>query len=442
MSVSQASIMRGYVFAAFAVCGIVGTHILRDTSEFQATCAVLSQLPTVCRLEKPALADAVGAALPRMSAFANLSLEKGLSRFRPLLLAASRDGGPVGGLHLLRGALFELHGNMTDALCDFQVALAHGAVGSSSAVTRASPGASAEMQDALQAIDRLRIESAYRLAHDSNAGRFRQVFQEWRFEHDHHSTAIEGNTLSSSDVRALVETHLCPAGCNVDAVNEVLGVDVGYTFVASKTQYLNRSSPALWATGAASAPLVSLELLLRIHTHVLRGDLDAGVWRDHQVFVGDHRPPPADAVPALMAELAARWQSPEFQSLHPIVQAALAHFEFVWVHPFSDGNGRTARLLSSYLLMRAGYPPLNILVQDRNRYYAALHDSHPQNGGCSRALTRLFAERLLLMSTDLCDGLSRIPEAPTQASALPLHACTPVHGTMPKAPSVQVLDEL
>lgn len=430
------SIVRGYMLAAFAVCGIVAA-LLRDTSEFHATCAMLSQLPTACRLEKPALADAVGGALPRMSAFANVPLEKGLSRFSSLLLAASQDGGPVGGLHLLRGAFFELHGNMTAALCDFQVALARGAVGSSSAVTRASPGADAEMQDALHAIDRLRIESAYRLAHGGNSGRLHRVMQEWRFEHDHHSTAIEGNTLSSSDVRALVETHLCPSGCDVDAANEVLGVDVGYTFVASQTQFLSPASPALWAAGTASAPLVSLELLLRIHTQVLRGGLEAGAWREYQVFVGDHRPPPPGAVPALMAELAARWQSPEFQSLHPIVQAALAHFEFVWVHPFSDGNGRTARLLSSYLLMRAGYPPLNILMQDRNRYYAALHDSHPQNGGCSRALTRLFAERLLLMSTDLCDGLSRIPEAPAQAS---LHACTPVPETMPKASSA--LDEL
>ena len=422
--------------AVIALCTalLATARFHRDASEFHAACSTLSFLPTACRLEPLAPADPVSARIPPASAFAKLTVGKGLARFDSLLLAAAEDGGAVGGLHLMRGHFLEQHGNMTDAMCDFQAGLARGAAGSSAAIEHARPGADAEAQSTLLAIDRARVEIAYRLSHDGNAGRFRRVLREWRFEHDHHSTAIEGNTLSGGDVRALVESHLCSPPCDMDAATEVLSVDVGFTAVASLTQYLSPASPGLWAAGQPTAPLVSLDLVRRIHTHVLSGGLLAGAWRDHQVFVGGYKPPAPDAVPALMLELEARWRSPAFQALHPVVQSALAHFDLVWVHPFSDGNGRTARLLSSYLLMRAGYPPLNILMHQRKGYYAAMRAGHPPNGGCSRLLTRLFAERLLEMSTDLCDGLSRIPDdyaatmpasenEPVPVDALPKHSC-------------------
>lgn len=382
----------------------------RDVSEFHAACSSLSLLPTACRLEPLALADPVGAKFPRASAFAKLTAEKGLTRFDSLLLAAAVDGGAVGGLHLMRGHFLEQNGNLTDAMCDFQAGFARGAAESNAAVEHARPGADAEAQSTLLSIDRARVEIAHRLSHEINAGRFRRVLREWRFEHDHHSTAIEGNTLSGGDVRALVEGRLCSPPCDTDAATEVLGVDVAFAAVASLTQYLSPASTGLWAAGMPTAPPMSLDLLRRIHKHVLGIGLLGGTWRDHQVFVGDYKPPAPEAVPALMLELETRWHSPAFLALHPVVQSALAHFDLVWVHPFTDGNGRTARLLSSYLLMRNGYPPLNILMRQRKDYYAALRAAHPPNGGCSRLLSRLFAERLLKMSTDLCDGLSRIPD--------------------------------
>ncbi len=58
--------------------------------------------------------------------------------------------------------------------------------------------------------------------------------------------------------------------------------------------------------------------------------------------------------------------------VHPIQIAALAHYKFVWIHPFYDGNGRTARLLMNLILMRAGYPPIIIHKEDRMQYYEYL----------------------------------------------------------------------
>ena len=61
---------------------------------------------------------------------------------------------------------------------------------------------------------------------------------------------------------------------------------------------------------------------------------------------------------------------------HPVVQAAMAHFEFVSIHPFVDGNGRTARLLMNLILIKNGYFPAVILKNDRLKYYDVLEKGH------------------------------------------------------------------
>ena len=62
--------------------------------------------------------------------------------------------------------------------------------------------------------------------------------------------------------------------------------------------------------------------------------------------------------------------------LHPVTRAAKVHAEFVKIHPFTDGNGRTSRLLMNYELMKAGFPPAVIRATDRANYYDALDHAH------------------------------------------------------------------
>jgi Fic family protein len=81
--------------------------------------------------------------------------------------------------------------------------------------------------------------------------------------------------------------------------------------------------------------------------------------------------------------------SSEVTLLHPVERAALAHFRLVHVHPFTDGNGRTARLLMNLLLMREGYPPAVIRVEDRPVYYDALDAAHE---GDTEPFVQLVAE--------------------------------------------------
>ena len=67
------------------------------------------------------------------------------------------------------------------------------------------------------------------------------------------------------------------------------------------------------------------------------------------------------------------WYNNQSESLHPIVRAAILHTEFIRIHPFADGNGRTARLLTSYELVKHGYPSVVIKAKDRQRYFDAIN---------------------------------------------------------------------
>ena len=79
---------------------------------------------------------------------------------------------------------------------------------------------------------------------------------------------------------------------------------------------------------------------------------------------------------------------------HPIERAALFHILFEAVHPFVDGNGRTGRLLLNFMLMKHGYPPINIKFADRRRYYDAFTAYHC-DGDNGEAMVGLVAEYLL-----------------------------------------------
>lgn len=198
----------------------------------------------------------------------------------------------------------------------------------------------------------------------------RRAKKEAYFSHIYHTNAIEGNTLTLSQTRSIVETRIAIGGKSLVEQNEVLGLD-------SALSYLNNT--LMGRIGS-----LTLNDILEIHKRVL-GYVDpteAGRLRVTQVFVGDFTPPPALDLPVLMNEFVEWLNSEEALKLHPIEYAALAHYKLVIIHPFYDGNGRTSRLLMNLILMQAGYPPVSVKVEDRFRYYETLElgnegDIHP-----------------------------------------------------------------
>ena len=99
---------------------------------------------------------------------------------------------------------------------------------------------------------------------------------------------------------------------------------------------------------------------------------DAGKPRNVRVFVrgSDLKPPKPEEVPKNLEKLVKWYKSNK--SLHPVLLAAHVHSEFERIHPFRDGNGRTGRLLLNFILIKNGYPPINILNEKKGAYYSAL----------------------------------------------------------------------
>ncbi|MBI3921219.1 MAG: Fic family protein [Armatimonadetes bacterium] len=91
-------------------------------------------------------------------------------------------------------------------------------------------------------------------------------------------------------------------------------------------------------------------------------------------------PPRPEEVPHRMKEFAAWLDQSEVPDMLPVVGATKAHLELVTIHPFVDGNGRTARLLQNLLLMRRGFPPAVIRFDERAEYYQVLEEAHQGKG--------------------------------------------------------------
>ncbi len=205
----------------------------------------------------------------------------------------------------------------------------------------------------------------------------RRAKKEAYFQHVFHTVGIEGNTLSLSQTRFVLETRLAISGKSIVEHNEVVGLDAAL-------RYVNQ-------TLVDKVGEVTLEDVLEIHRRVIGhvDPLSAATVRQTQVFVSDHVPPRASDVELLLRKFFIWLNSPDRSSLHAVQLAALAHYKFVHIHPFADGNGRTSRLLMNLVLMQSGFPPVIIRKQDRLEYFRHLSSA---NEGDVRPFVRFVAE--------------------------------------------------
>ena len=193
-----------------------------------------------------------------------------------------------------------------------------------------------------------------------------------------HGTArIEGNTASDVEVEALLEGEGKTRVSDREA-REIIGTRDALTL-----------ADELSVSGTVPDEAVIREL----HRRVLWNQsplLTPGEYRRGENRVEDadgspiFRTPPSGDVPELMRQLGA-WLTTSAGQLAPPVAAALAHLEFVAIHPFNDGNGRTARALARLILVRHGYA-LDGLVSldaqldvDRSAYFSAIRDAIGQD---------------------------------------------------------------
>lgn len=203
----------------------------------------------------------------------------------------------------------------------------------------------------------------------------------WLLE-THHSTAIEGSSLSEQDVVAVVERDEA-RGSLVESL-EVRGY-------ADAASWVYESAPS-------AAPGIDLTTVREVHRRVvgpvwvvfplITGD-SPGAFRTTGVTVGGARHVPLSSPPAIHADMTA-WVNAGTATTadHPIWRIAERHAWFERIHPFTDGNGRVGRLLANWELVQAGYPPMVIRFQQRARYLRGLERA---DGGDPRGLVELMA---------------------------------------------------
>lgn len=154
------------------------------------------------------------------------------------------------------------------------------------------------------------------------------------------------------------------------------GITVGGKTMREHLEVLNHQEAILYVEEVIrKQEPFSQSQIKNLHQLVLKviNDRYAGIYRDQQAFISgaSHTPPPPLKISEQMEHLI-EWYKNEAQEMHPIVRRSILHIIFVGIHPFIDGNGRTARLLLNLELMKSGYPPVIIRVENRLDYYNAL----------------------------------------------------------------------
>lgn len=181
----------------------------------------------------------------------------------------------------------------------------------------------------------------------------------------YHSNAIEGNTLTLKETKVALE-----------------GITIGGKTLREHFEVINHKEAILMVEDLVSqqAPLTE-RVIKDLHYLVLKNiDQDnAGRYRQVNVLISgaEHKPVDALHVPEQMTTFI-DWYATQAAHLHPVERAARVHGEFVKIHPFVDGNGRTARLLMNLELMKSGFPAAVLPVESRLAYYAALDTAHCQ----------------------------------------------------------------
>ncbi len=188
----------------------------------------------------------------------------------------------------------------------------------------------------------------------------RRLQEQLTIEWIYNSNAIEGNTLTLRETQLILEQ----------------GITIGGKSLRDHFEVINHQEAIKLVESLATQPEpITVFQIRQLHALVLSriDDKNAGQYRQVPVRIvgATHEPPPAWDIPAQMGDWA-DWVQMQEGGMDIVELAALAHHKLVAIHPFIDGNGRTARLLMNLLLLRHEYPPAIIARSNRRLYYRVL----------------------------------------------------------------------
>ncbi len=221
-----------------------------------------------------------------------------------------------------------------------------------------------------------------------------EILVEWTYN----SNAIEGSTVTLQETRLILET----------------GLTIGGKFLREHFEVINHRDAIQYVEELVqnTEPITAFHVR-QIHRLILThiDDENAGSYRKTPVRItgAPFTPPEPWQVNGLMAEWS-DWVKNVAGSMHPILLAAQAHHRLVAIHPFIDGNGRTARLAMNLLLMRSGYPPTVILRINRGQYYSALAKADSGNPTVLENFVGRAVEKSLELYIEACKPAVKSPK--------------------------------
>lgn len=217
------------------------------------------------------------------------------------------------------------------------------------------------MRSLLEEIDKLQAEINAKRPFDIET--LRQIREYYRIGLTYSSNALEGNSLTESETKIVLEEGITIGGKPLKHHFEATGHSDAFDFMYQ-------------LTGEKSISLAHIQKMHRLfYDRIDRNN--AGKFRKVKAIItGSKYPPP---LPKDIKFLMSRFKISLMENRakkHPVEAAAIAHKDFVFIHPFIDGNGRVARLIMSLILLREGYNIAIIPPVMRPQYITALEKAH------------------------------------------------------------------
>lgn len=215
-----------------------------------------------------------------------------------------------------------------------------------------------------------------------NAEREAKVMQKLRLDWNYHSNNLEGNSLTYGETKALILFGITAQGKPLKDHFEITGHDDAIKWVYEIVNGDRDLSENF---------IRELHTLLLKESHEKKAITTEGIPTTRRIEVGKYKTQPnhvltktgeifyfasPEETPALMHDLL-NWYREKItnKETNPILLAAEFHYKFIRIHPFDDGNGRVARILMNFILLKAGYPPVIIKTNDKENYYSVLQQA-------------------------------------------------------------------
>lgn len=199
-----------------------------------------------------------------------------------------------------------------------------------------------------------------------------------RLEFNYNSNHLEGNTLTYGQTQLLLFFDKSSGDVPVSDIEEMKAHDVALSQVEEMAKDKERPLTEAFIKELNKTILVKpywKDAISPIGTPT-RKRIEIGQYKTSPNSVqlkngAIHEYASPDETPALMGDLLSEYNS-NIKQLHPVQLAAEFHYRFVCIHPFDDGNGRVARLIMNYILLKNNYPPVIIKYEDKESYLTAL----------------------------------------------------------------------